>query len=201
MKMRTRTTLMNLQFYLLTSVLFYSSPAFAESSLGTHEHGHVELNVAVDGKNLFVEVHSPSQSFLGFEHRPETDQEKSLWTSVKNQWENKTSELIQIDPSLNCKFGQAHMDIHFEEEHHHDEGEHHEIESLSQGDEEHLMGMHSEIKAEATFLCREEINNSQLVVWLKKYFKNIEEIEAQVLPNSGVPYSKILTHRKAILDL
>lgn len=201
---------MKLQFYLLTMVIFFSSPVFAKSSLNAHLHGHVKLNVVADGKALFIEVHSPSESFLGFEHRPKTDHQKSLWTSVKNQWEKKTSELIQIDPSLNCKVTQARMDMKFEEEeeHHHDEASkahdeesHHESEHHSHGKQEPLKGEHSEINAEANFLCHQEIKDSQLVVWLIKHFKKIEEIEAQVLPNSSAPYSKTLTKEKAILDL
>ncbi len=200
---------------LIVAVVFFSPPAYSESSLGAHLHGHVKLNVAADGKTLFVEVHSPSESFLGFEHQPETDQQKNLWVSVKNRWEKKTHELIQVDPSLNCKVTQARMDMHFEEEegHHHDDhhheetgtahGEdlHHESEHHSHGEQEPLKGVHSEINAEVNFLCNHEIKDSQLVVRLKKYFPKIEEIEAQVLPNSGVPYSKTLTQDKAILDL
>ncbi|QPJ62521.1 MAG: DUF2796 domain-containing protein [Candidatus Nitronauta litoralis] len=207
---------------LILAVVFFSPPVYAESSLAAHLHGHVQLNVAADGKTLFVEVHSPSESFLGFEHRPETDQQKSLWTSIKKQWENKTQELIQIDPSLSCEIKNAHMVMHFEGEggHHHDDDHHHEETSKAHGEDLHheneqhsheeypnhveqktLMGVHSEIQADAKFLCREEIKDSQLVVWLKKHFQNIEEIEVQVLPNSGTPYSKTLTRDKAILDL
>ena len=206
---------MKLQLYLLTAIVLFPSPVFAESSLGAHLHGHVKLNVAADGKTLFVEVHSPSESFLGFEHRPKTDKQKSLWTSIKNQWNKKTSELIQVDPSLNCKVTQARMDMHFEEEegrhheeHHHDEASeahheesHHESEHHNHGKEKPLKGVHSEINAEAKFLCGHEIKDSQLVVRLKEHFPKIEEIEAQVLPNSGVPYSKTLTQEKEVLNL
>ena len=211
----------SIKFFLIATVVFISPPAYAESSLGAHLHGHVEFNVAADGKKLFVEVHSPSESFLGFEHRPQTDQQKALWTSVKNQWEKKTHELIQIDPSLSCVVTQAHMDMHFEEdaEHPHDDHDHegpgkdhgedsqhesgyhgHEA-AHDHGEGEPLMGGHSEVKAEAMFSCRKEIADSQLVILLKKHFPNIEQIEAQVLPNSNFPYSKTLTEERAVLDL
>ena len=49
-------------------------------------------------------------------------------------------------------------------------------------------------------MCNREIKDLQLVVRLKKYFPKIEEIEAQVLPNSGAPYYKILKKDKAILN-
>ena len=201
---------MKLQLYLFVVAVLFSSPVFAKSSLSAHLHGHVELNVAADGKTLFVEVHSPSQSFLGFEYRPKTDQQKNLWSTVKNQWEKKTSELFQIDPSLACKVTQAHMNMHFEEEeehHHHDDAnkEHeeksnHETEHHGHGEYEPLKGEHSEIKAEAIFMCKKEIKDSQLVVKLLKYFPEIEEVEVQALPNSGTPYSKTLRKNNAIID-
>jgi hypothetical protein len=200
---------MKLQLYLFIVGVFFSSPVFAENSLSAHLHGHVELNVAADGKTLFVEVYSPSQSFLGFEHRPETDQQKSLWSAVKNQWENKTSELFQIDPSLACKVTQAHMNMHFEEEeHHHHDDANKEYEEKSNHETEHhghdkyepLKGEHSEIKAEAIYMCKKEIKDSQLVVKLFKYFPEIEEVEVQALPNSGTPYSKMLRKNNAIMD-
>jgi hypothetical protein len=201
---------MKFQFYFYVAIAFFASPVFAESSLSAHLHGHVKLNVAADRKTLFVEVHSPSQSFLGFEQRPQTDQQKKIWTSVKNQWGKKISELFQIDPSFECKVTKAHMDMHFEEEeehHHHDEANkahkaesHDEREQHSHQGYEPLTGEHSEIKGEAMFLCNKEIKDLQLIVKLKKHFQNIEEIEVQVLPNSGVPYSKTLKKDKAILD-
>ena len=201
---------MKLQIYFNLAVLFFASPIFAESSLSAHLHGHVNLNVAADVKTIFIEVHSPSQSFLGFEHRPKTNQQKNQWASVKNRWEKKISELFQIEPSLACKVTQAHIEMHFEEEerhHHHDDANkkhkkelHHETEHHSHGENEPLKAKHSEIKGEAIFLCNKEIKDLQLIVRLKKYFPKIEEIEAQVLPNSGAPYYKTLKKDKAILN-
>jgi len=200
---------MKFKFYFYLAIVFFASPVFAESSLSAHLHGHVKLNMAADGKTLFVEVHSPSQSFLGFEQKPQTDQQKSIWNAVKNQWENKISELFQIDSSLECKVSKAHMEMHFEEKeehHHHDEANkihkeepYDEREHHSHQGEEPLTGEHSEIKAEAMFLCSKDIKDLQLIVRLKKHFPNIEEIEVQVLPNSGVPYSKTLKKDKTIL--
>lgn len=198
-----------MKFYFYLTLIIFASPVFAESSLSAHLHGHVELNVAADEKTLFVEVHSPSQSFLGFEQKPQSDQQKTLWASVKNQWEKQTLEMFQIDPSLECIVTQAHMDMHFEEEeehHHHDEANkaneersHDESEHHSPWGHESLKGIHSKIKAEAIFLCNKEIKDSQLVVRLKNYFPNIKEIEVQALPNSGTPYSKTLIKDKSIL--
>ena len=39
---------MKLQIYFNLAVLFFSSPVFSESSLCSHLHGHVNLNIAAD---------------------------------------------------------------------------------------------------------------------------------------------------------
>ena len=191
---------MKLQIYFNLAVLFFASPVFAESSLSAHLHGHVNLNVAADVKTIFFEVHSPSQSFLGFEHRPKTEQQKNQWASVKNQWEKKTSELFQIEPSLACKVKQAHIEMHFEEEerHHHydvenkkhEEESHNETDHHSHRENELLKGKHSEIKGEAIFLCHKEIKDLQLVVRLKNTFLKLRKLRPRCSPIQGLHTTK-----------
>jgi Protein of unknown function (DUF2796) len=37
---------------------------------GAHEHGVAELNLALDGKELWIEFSSPAVNLVGFEHTP-----------------------------------------------------------------------------------------------------------------------------------
>ena len=80
---------MKLQIYFNLALLFFASPVFAESSLSAHLHGHVNLNVAADIKTFFFEVHSPSQSFLGFEHRPKQINKKTNGLRLKTDGKRK----------------------------------------------------------------------------------------------------------------
>ena len=91
---------LHISFYL--AVLFFASPVFAESSLKAHLHGHVELNVAADGKTLFLEVHSPSQSFLGFEQKPQTNQQNLL--AVRNASSQASVSKPQLVAGLAAEF-------------------------------------------------------------------------------------------------
>ena len=51
----------------------------AGSSEGTrqessHIHGIVEMNLAVEGSQLYIELISPAANIVGFEHAPSTDE-------------------------------------------------------------------------------------------------------------------------------
>jgi len=41
-----------------------------------HEHGVAHLNVAIEGNRLYIEFSSPAANFVGFEHRPRTQDQK-----------------------------------------------------------------------------------------------------------------------------
>lgn len=49
----------------------------AHGSLGKHEHGVAQLNVALDGKTLELELDSPAMNLVGFEHAASTDADKA----------------------------------------------------------------------------------------------------------------------------
>ena len=41
-----------------------------------HVHGEAELNIVIDGEQVLVEFISPLENLLGFEHEPETAEQK-----------------------------------------------------------------------------------------------------------------------------
>lgn len=45
-------------------------------ALGAHVHGIGELNVAIDGEALLVELISPAMDLVGFEHAPRTEAQR-----------------------------------------------------------------------------------------------------------------------------
>ena len=57
-------------------------PAGAALAGKAHQHGVVQLGVAVDGKQLSIELDSPLDSLVGFERAPRTDAEKRAAAAV-----------------------------------------------------------------------------------------------------------------------
>ena len=52
--------------------------AQTERDLGSHEHGSASMNVALDQNSLLIELESPWDNLVGFEHAPSTDEQHAL---------------------------------------------------------------------------------------------------------------------------
>ena len=56
--------------------------AQTERDLDSHEHGHASLNIAVDNSSLWLELESPWNNLVGFEHAPRTEDQHALVDQV-----------------------------------------------------------------------------------------------------------------------
>lgn len=76
---------------------------------GAHEHGKVTFNIALDGQRLVVELDSPADSVIGFEHAPRTDAEKA---KVRDQsaWLKAGRNLIGLPPAAGCRFVESKVE-------------------------------------------------------------------------------------------
>ena len=52
---------------------------------GAHVHGAGDLNVAVDGSALLVELHGPAANLVGFEHPPRNAAEEQVVADVRDK--------------------------------------------------------------------------------------------------------------------
>lgn len=69
-----------------------------------HVHGQLKLDVAVDGPTVVIEMESPLDNIVGFEHAPKTDAEKKAVEDAVAQL-RAADKLFVVDPAANCKLG------------------------------------------------------------------------------------------------
>ncbi|MEC7941906.1 MAG: DUF2796 domain-containing protein [Pseudomonadota bacterium] len=95
-------------------------------SHSAHVHGQVEVNIAQDGQELLVEVTAPGADVVGFEHAPETAEQKKVFEQAIAQL-NKPDELFSFD-NANCtlKFKSVSNTLEGDHDEHegHDHAEH-----------------------------------------------------------------------------
>ncbi|ULN63949.1 DUF2796 domain-containing protein [Vibrio gigantis] len=95
-------------------------------SHGAHVHGQVEVNIAQDGQELLVEVTAPGADVVGFEHAPETAEQKKVFEQAIAQL-NKPDELFSFN-NANCtlKFKSVTNTLEGDHDEHegHDHAEH-----------------------------------------------------------------------------
>lgn len=96
-----------------------------------HVHGHVEFNIAQDGKDLLIEITSPGADVVGFEHAPENaEQEQALKQAIAAL--KDTDKLFAINQQAKCVIEDVHVshtlgqDSHEGHDHHDHEGHDHD---------------------------------------------------------------------------
>lgn len=56
---------------------------------GAHVHGMATLDLVMDGQELMLHLQSPLMNFVGFEHKPETEQQKAIYQDMLQQLDRK----------------------------------------------------------------------------------------------------------------
>ncbi len=172
--------------FLATSSALMAFSANASDNPGAHQHGHAELQVAVDGNQIDLIFTSPAYNLLGFEHRARTDDQKALVKETE-EWLERTP-LINT-PDANCKVASA--EVYHEagdgSGDHHDHGhdsnghDHHE-----HNEHEHSEGYgHSDFEVTQVLNCTGLASAEALLIPLTERFPEIEDLGVQWVWSGG----------------
>ncbi|MDF3863664.1 DUF2796 domain-containing protein [Pseudomonas denitrificans (nom. rej.)] len=155
-------------------------------SLGKHEHGVAQLNVALDGKTLELEMDSPAMNFVGFEHAATSDADKATVAAVQAQLKQPL-QLLALPASAQCSvqsvelssplFGDApKADDDHDHDHEHADGDH----------DEHEGHQHADIDAHYQLTCAQPQDLATLdFTPLFKRFPATQKIQVQLIGPSG----------------
>lgn len=168
---------------------------------GAHVHGVAQMNLAVDGENVFLELASPAMNIVGFEHQPSTAAQRNAVLEAAARLEEGGS-LFAFSKEAACTLVSASIDSALldhgddeyargdsDEKHHDDEAsdeKHHHAAAESHGAEEH-----SEFEASYQFTCASPKKLKALEVYLFTVFPGFEQIDTQILTASGQTGAKI----------
>ena len=96
---------------LLTLLAAASLPpvvAHAQHAHGAHEHGAAELTVALDGRELVIELISPLDNLVGFEHAPANDAQRAALAEA-GRLLSDADAMFALPVAAACRF--EHADI------------------------------------------------------------------------------------------
>lgn len=145
-------------------------------SLGAHEHGAAELDAALDGSTLEIELRSPAMNVVGFEHAPSSEADRRKIADARKQLEQPDT-LFGLPAAAGCTLAETELESPlFEDTAHGGEHEH-------DGDHE---GQHSEIHAHYHYDCATpQALNALDLQGLFKAFPGTEKIQAQLIGPNG----------------
>lgn len=138
----------------------------------SHEHGVAELNLAVDGSSVLIELESPAANIVGFEHQPHDAAERDLVTKAIQRLQEAES-LFVFTSNANCSVQFAEVETELEQQHEHNDHDHHENEKNSDD--------HSEFSSNYIFSCEAIDKLKQVEVKLFEEFSGLESIKAQLI--------------------
>lgn len=127
------------------------------NALKTHEHGHSTINLVAEGNQLSIEFESPAVNLIGFEHKPETDdQQAAIDKGIARLLDFQS--LFVLSENVRCEIIDKSANWILDAEH----------------------SNHAEFQASYQLSCDlSDLRSIELTLF--NHFPGIEEIDAQIL--------------------
>lgn len=164
-----------------------------QQGLEPHVHGVAELTAALDGNTLSVGLHSPLDNLVGFEHAPETAEQKAAWDGLLERLRHRPGEVIAPAEAAGCRPDEPRLELpawneagHVAkgDEHHAAAGgddREHEEDAAGEHEAGHEEHGHAEFVAEFTFVCDAPARLDAIALPVMGWAPNITRIEAMFL--------------------
>jgi len=169
-------------------------PAFAEGTreLDSHEHGVGELNIAMEGKTIAMELHAPGADIVGFEYAATSDEDRA---AIENAVATlaKPLDLFSFSDAAKCTVTRASAELEAEEDHdehakhddHDDHDDHAEHDDHGEHDDHAEEASHTEFHAEYVLNCDNPDAISKIDFAYFEAFANALELEVQIVSSAG----------------
>lgn len=176
---------------LLILSVIVAAPALADEfrQLDSHEHGVGSLNIAIDGKSVFMEFFAPGADIVGFEHEAKSDADKEKVDAALKVL-NTPLDLFVPSPDANCSVVSAKAELegdthkeHGNDEHDHSEHKGHE--KRDHDDHNDQVENHTEFQATYALTCENPTAMREINFSYFDSFPNAQEVEVQLVTASG----------------
>ncbi|MDC1275422.1 DUF2796 domain-containing protein [Ascidiaceihabitans sp.] len=185
-----------LPFLIATAIT--ATPVIAEETrqLDAHEHGVGQLDIAIDGQQIAMELHAPGADIVGFEYAAESAKDLAAVDAAVAKLSAPLA-LFVLPEAAGCSIVEASAGLESEEEHEeHADDEHAEDEHEDHGHDEdghdedghddHAdESGHTEFLAEYLLNCAEPSAITGIDFAYFGSFPNALEVEVQIIIDTG----------------
>ncbi len=158
------------------------STAETGRQLASHEHAAQQVNFAIQGDQLYLELFAPAYDLVGFEHPPSTPEQAQAAAQAIAVLEQDGS-IFRPDQDAGCRLHSVRAAWTGDEEH-----------------EEHENGGHAEFRASYTYICQDVDALDKITVQSFTLYPGVRKIEVQGLTGSG-QLARTLTPENPVIDL
>jgi hypothetical protein len=139
-----------------------------KKALPAHVHGGAKLNIAIEGKDATIQLETPADGIVGFEHAAVTAADKKQQSAGLDTLKNRIAEMVIFDRSAACTFTARKVAVEK------DPGED-----------------HADVNAEFGVTCGKPPAGTTLRFGFSKIFPRIVDVEVQLLSGSQQTGAKI----------
>ena len=197
--MRKKTDfLFVVMFISIGNILTFNNALSEENhhSSDAHVHGEANVNIAMIGSSLEIELFSPAHNLIGFEYEARTSAEIA---------KVKQAESILGDPSkilqltgAECNSSNVSIDtgslLKVEDNHHDDHGHSHDHHDRK----EKKVDTHSNFKVKYSISCESGFSPTSIEFFLFKHFKNLNTVNVKWI-SENKQGSKRLTANNSVV--
>ena len=173
-------TLLKVTNAILAATILTAGSTFASDNPGAHQHGHAELQLAIEGNQIDLIFTSPAYNLLGFEHRARTEEQKALVTQTTS-WLGETPLVDTAEAG--CKVMNAV--VHHQaggDDHGHDHGHAHDHEDKHANENG---STHSDFEVTQSLSCSRLDASEVLSTPLTERFPEIEHLDVEWVWSGG----------------
>ena len=174
-----------LQFLIATAIT--ATPVIAEETrqLDAHEHGVGQLDIAIDGQQIAMELHAPGADIVGFEYAAESGKDLAAVDAAVAKLSAPLA-LFVLPEAAGCSIVEASAGLESEEEHEEHGDEHADDEHAEDGHDDHAdESGHTEFHAEYLLNCAEPSAITGIDFAYFGSFPNALEVEVQIITDTG----------------
>ena len=178
---------------LLAATAITATPVLAEETrqLDAHEHGVGQLDIAIDGQQVAMELYAPGADIVGFEYAAESDADLAAVDSAATTLAGPL-DLFVLPEAAGCSVVTAAAGLESEEDHD-DHGDEHDEQGHDDHDDDHDEGHddhasetgHTEFHAEYLLTCANPSAITEINFAYFDTFPNALEVEVQIISDAG----------------
>ena len=172
---------------LSTVIALLAFPVFAEGTrtLDAHEHGVGELNIAIDGKTVAMELHAPGADIVGFEYAATSAEDRAAIDAAVAILA-KPLALFVLPAAAACSVVMASAGLESDDDHDdHDDHKDHDDHDNHDDHDDHDGASHTEFHAEYRLTCGNTDALTGIDFAYFSTFENARELEVQIISASG----------------
>ena len=167
-----------------------ATPLAAEDArqLDAHEHGVGQLNIAIEGTGIAMELHAPGADIVGFEYEAESAVDRGAVDAAVAILA-RPLDLFLLSDKAACSVVRASAGLENEADHddHDDHGheEHDDHDEHAHEEHEEDNSSHTEFHAEYLLTCANPEALGEITFAYFESFPNALELEVQVISENG----------------